>query len=396
MGVTALAALAAWPAFADRAAAPYDPVLAATPAPLRDDALVRRETIAFEERRVREDPTDQITPRMLAGQYLQRYRERGDVGDLSRAEAMARRSLALQPRGNVAALTVLAEVQTTYHRFADALHTVARARREAPTEPSLLGQQAALQMEIGDLDAARRSIARIGDGTTRENEVVTARLDELTGDLADARRLLDRAAHRADAIYEVPAERRAWYHVRLGEMAFNDGEPGRAADEERTALARHPANYQAWTDLARFAAARGDLAAERDAAQHAADLRPEPENLGLLADACDGLGDRACGDGARDAIDALRRIGNTQHLWDRYLALYDADHGVALDEAWTIARRELRLRDDPFTEDTLAWVAAKRGDWSVARSAERKASRWHTQDVRMRAHADYITSHAGA
>src|ERR1700736_5816057 len=85
---SALVALAVWPAFASRAAA-GDPTAALTPAPLRDDAAIRAKTIAFEESRAGQDPEDQITPRMLAEQYLQRYRERGDVGDVLRAEAAA-------------------------------------------------------------------------------------------------------------------------------------------------------------------------------------------------------------------------------------------------------------------------------------------------------------------
>src|ERR1700738_2535465 len=144
---SALVALAVWPAFASRAAA-GDPTAALTPAPLRDDAAIRAKTIAFEESRAGQDPEDQITPRMLAEQYLQRYRERSDVGDVLRAEAAARRSLGAQPRGNAAALGALASAQLTLHRFRDALATVKSARADAPTDPHLAMSEASLDMEL--------------------------------------------------------------------------------------------------------------------------------------------------------------------------------------------------------------------------------------------------------
>ena len=392
--MSAVLALAAWPAFVRGAAAP-DPILRVTPAPLRDDALIRAQTIAFEEKRVAADATDQITPRLLAREYLQRYRERGDTGDVLRAEAMARASLRSQPYRNVAARVELASALNTYHRFREALVQIRLARRDAPDDPSLIAQEASLDLEIGDIDAARPLIHRIGDGANPQSEVVTSRLYEITGRLADARVLLNRASHRADGLYELPAERRAWYHVRLGEMAFNAGDTAAADAEERIALERAPEQFQALTDLARFAAARRDWPAARDAAARAAAVRPNPENLGILADAADALHDVPAATRARDEIDAVRHIGNAQHLYDRFLALYDADHGVALTEAYAIARREITIRHDPYAEDTLAWAAAKSGRWAEAATAAARAARYGTEDTRLRAHAAYIAHLSG-
>jgi tetratricopeptide (TPR) repeat protein len=391
-----LAALAAWPTFVERAAATADPVLRQTPAPLRDDARIRRETIAFEERRRSRDPGDAITPRLLAMQYLQRYRERGDVDDVVRAEAMARRSLRLQPRGNVAALTALAGALLARHRFREARAAIRLARRSVPGDPGLAMHEASLDMEIGDVAAARGLIVAFGGGTTVASEVEASRLDELTGRLAEARRLLNRAAHRADAIYEIPAERRAWFHVRLGEMAFNAGDVGDALREEREAIARFPDDAAAWTDLAAIEAARGASRDAADAARRAVALVPSPRNLGLLADAQAATGDESAAAATRDEIDAVAKIGNAYRLVDRLLAIYDADHGVHLDEAYAIALRERELRDDVYSEDTLAWTAARAGRWDVATAAARKAIAWKTQDPQIWYHAAIVAEHDGA
>lgn len=383
-----------WPAFAARSVA-RDPTAELTPAPLRDDATIRARTIAFEESRAPRDPEDQITPRLLADQYLQRYRERGDVGDVMRAQAAAQRSLRAQPRANVGALNALASALLTLHRFREARTAIRKARSWAPNDPGLAMQEASLDLELGELANAKALVAQFGDGQSMQSEVEAARIDELTGRLTEARRLLDRAARRVDAIYEAPAERRAWFHVRLGEMAFNAGDTDEAIRQERVALERFPADAKAHTNLARFLSTRGAWNESRDAAARAVALIPSPENLGLLADAQDALGDREAAAATRDEIDAVARIGNAARLVDRLLSTYYADHGVHLQRAYAIARRELAARGDVYAEDTLAWAAARSGRWAEAGGASRKALSTNIEDPRIRYHAAVIAEHAG-
>ena len=395
-----------WPAFASRAVV-GDPTAALTPAPLRDDALIRTKTIAFEESRLPRDAEDQITPRMLASEYLQRYRERGDVGDVLRAEAMARRSLRLQPQRNVAALQALASAQLTLHRFHDALATIREARRYAPDLPAVAMSEAALDLEVGDYAGATKLVQRYRDASrsTSANPAITddpdptetigARLAELTGDLARARTLLGRASRRVDAIYGVPNERRAWFHARLGELAFNARDNDEALREESVALQRFPDDIIALNDTARFSAALGRWTDARDAAEHAVRLTPSPENLGLLADAQEHLGDPAAARATRDEIAAVERIGNTQHVVDRLLALEYADHGVNLADAYAIAQREISVRDDVFAEDTLAWTAARAGRWDVAHRAAARATAYDTAEPRLWYHAAVVAEHFG-
>jgi tetratricopeptide (TPR) repeat protein len=238
-------------------------------------------------------------------------------------------------------------------------------------------------------------LGRFGDGTKAETETIAARLDELTGHLADGRRILARAARRADARYELPAERRAWFHVRLGEMAFAAGDTDEAVREERIALSRFSDDTQAWTDLARFHAALGAWSSAEEAAARAVALVPSPENLGLLADAQIVRGDAAAAAATRDEILAVEKLGNAQHIVDRLLAMEEADHGMRVEHAYRIARREVNVRDDVYAEDTLAWCAARAGHWDIARSAIARATRWGTEDGRLWYHAGFIAEHDG-
>ncbi|GAC1580129.1 MAG: hypothetical protein NVS3B7_14560 [Candidatus Elarobacter sp.] len=207
--------------------------------------------------------------------------------------------------------------------------------------------------------------------------------------------MLGRASRRVDSIYGVPNERRAWFHARLGELAFDVGDNDIALREESIALARFPDDVQALNDTARFNAALGRWNEARAAAEHAVRLTPSPENLGLLADAQQHLGDANAATATRDEIAAVERIGNAAHLVDRLLALEYADHGVNVGDAYKIAQREMAVRDDVFAEDTLAWTAARAGAWDVAQRAAARATAYGTADPRIWYHAGIIAEHAG-
>src|SRR5689334_10658802 len=85
------------------------------------DATQAQKLVAFHAARVRRDPEGAIGYALLAGAYLQRGRETGDVADAVKAEQAARRSLKIRERGNAQALSLLASSLLTQHRFREAL-----------------------------------------------------------------------------------------------------------------------------------------------------------------------------------------------------------------------------------------------------------------------------------
>jgi tetratricopeptide (TPR) repeat protein len=393
IAVSALVVLAAWPAYlAARAAAPAEPFAALTPAPVKPDWHVRDAEIAFLESRAGKTRGDMLTPRMLSAEYLQRYRERGDLGDVLRAERAARRSLAAMPRGNVAGDAALASALLALHRFHEAKATIADARRWRRDDPGLAAEEAALDLELGDVEGARRIAAAHRNDPAFD--VVVARLDEETGHLAEARSLVARATQRADAIYDTPAERRAWLHARAAELALVGGDNDAARTTAREALAIFPNHLRALTVLARTELAARRYAEAEEAAQRAVAVQPNPEVLGILADAQSARGETAAAAATRDELLAVARLGNALRVNDRLIAVWEADHGVQLDAAYAIARRELAVRDDIYAEDTLAWAAARSGRWDVARAAITTALRYGSEDPAIRRHAAVIAAHA--
>lgn len=395
----AFAALAGWPAFmAHRSDSDNVATASAvfTPAPVTQDYLQRDHFVDFYERAVRRSPRDQIMARMLASQYLMRFRERGDIGDLRRARVAAQRSLSIQPKENSGADSALASVDLALHNFRDAQKYDADVVRMQPWSTGAAATLASTDMELGEYAAAATLLGKQPSpylDATWESSV--ARYDELTGNLRAARAHIERGMQQADSVFDNPAEARAWYHFRAGELAFEAGDATGAERDQRTALAIFPTDAKAFNALARLYCAEHRWRDALAAADLGADLIPLPETLGYKADAQRALGDT---EGARetdDLISAVERIGNANGINDRAIAVYESEHGERLADAVRIARRDLAARDDLFAEDTLAWALAMAGRWTEARPHAVRAVATGIEDSRIQYHAGMIALHTG-
>jgi tetratricopeptide (TPR) repeat protein len=369
---------------------------APTPAPVEVDYLIRDKQIAFWENAERHSrANDMISPRMLATQYLMRYREHGDIGDVIRAREAASLSLRRAPIGNVAADDVMAGALLTLHQFRSALSYVDDALQYQPGNSEIIARKVGLEIEIGDYISASRLLqsvpfTRVVDPAI---DTVSARYDELTNRLPAARRLLARSMFAVDAIGDAPAVTRSWYHFRAGQLAFEAGDIDEAIRDEHEALGIFPNDGAAWNALAKFSWATKNWHDALAYAQRAAEIMPLPDTLGYEVDAYRALGKNAEADRTNDLIAVIGRLGNTQHVADRLIAMYYADHHIHSEQAYRTALEDRSLRDDVFTEDTIAWTAARSGKWDVAQTAIDKALRLHTPDALIYYHAGVIAFH---
>ena len=396
IAAVALVAIAFWPAYLRRTEDAVRASSLPTMAPVTADYLMRDKTIAFWEGMVHKHIyEDMMSPRKLSEEYLQRYRERVDIDDVFRSQRAALLSLKAQPRGNIGALLELASVDLTLHKFHQSL-ALTKAVEGINPDDRMFAREASLDMEIGDYANARE---RLDDVPLKDRDdswrVVQSRYLELTGHLADARDLLAKASADQNAQFDAPAEQRAWYFFREGEMAFEAGDDASAIALEKQSLDVFPSFAEANRLLAKFECAQHAWQACLDAATAAANVVPYPETLGYEVDALRALGRTNEAAITDDLIVTEEKIGNAQRISDRLLAIYYSDHRLHADDAYAIAKRELAVRDDIFTEDTLAWAAAMDGKWAEARTREAKALRFDTENSLLQYHAGAIAQHFG-
>jgi len=234
--------------------------------------------------------------------------------------------------------------------------------------------EASLDMELGEYAAARalvRAHPRCRGHHRRRRPIA-----EVTGDLPRAQVLLGPggAARRRDLW--IANERRAWFHVRLGELAFEAGDAGDALREEAVALARFPDDAQALTDTRALRRGPSDRWSERArergscCAPHTVTGEPGPPR---------GRAKQRLAMRRRRTRRATRSVGGwnasaTRSTWSIgcLAALLRGTTRCGRTDAYAIARRDAAARPDVYAEDTLAWAAARAGRWDVG-SARRPA-----------------------
>jgi tetratricopeptide (TPR) repeat protein len=358
-------------------------------APVRDESRIRDLDIGFFERRLTRDPSSAYDLAQLAALHLQRGRERGDPGDVMRAEQLARTSLAIRETRNAKGYSTLVATLMAEHRFVEAL---VAARRLLALDSSSVPSRATLaeiEMELGDYAAARAMFGALY--AQRTNLAVAPRLArwlELQGQVDEARRLLTAARDSAQANPRMPREQLAWFQLRVGDLELREGHPGSAARAYRAGLAVAPNDARLLAALARVARARGRWQDAIRFGERSIAIAPDPATLGLVGDAYAALGDSA---EAREYVHAMEAVtfaqpGGFHRAWSLFLL----DHGLRVPDVLAQVQAEIRTRPDIYGWDLLAWALHHSGRDREALPAMARALSLGTRDAMLFTHMALI------
>ena len=166
----------------------------------------------------------------------------------------------------------------------------------------------------------------------------------------------------ADGNLDAARENVAWFHMRVGDELARVGRADDARKSYLEALSLYPHDYKTMTGLARLAAGRQDWPGTISWGLKAEQVVPTPEAVALVGDAYAASGDRKDAEGQYRLIEAMGTLSRAQSMvYDRYRAMFDANHGRHLEEGLGLARREMKARQDVYAYDTLAWASYKNG-----------------------------------
>jgi tetratricopeptide (TPR) repeat protein len=361
--------------------------------PAQGQPAVTDQKLKFHQSRVAADPDDPLALNRLAGAYVQKARESGDVAYYGLAETAARRSLGLLPRGApaAAATTIVALVHLARHEFAEAL---ARAREAADLDPGDATPHAVAGdalIELGEYERAAEAYARLSDlQGARSPQSRLAYLQFLRGDSPGAIARM-RAAVQAVRAAGPRGEPVAWAHAQLGDLLFQTGDLRGADAAFAEALAAAPGYHRALAGTARVRAAQQRYQDAAALYQKALAVIPLPEYAAALGDVATRLGRPAEASKHYALVEYIGRLSAlNQAVYNRELALFYADHDRKLPEALELARRELQVRRDIYTYDLLAWALYKNGRAREALEPLAEALRLGTRDARLLFHAGMI------
>lgn len=366
----------------------------AAAAPPRNESRIRELNIGFFERRLARDPSSAYDLARLASLHLQRGRERGDPGDVLRAEDLARRSLASRDTRNTKGYTTLVTTLMTEHRFTEARVEAERLLSLDSADVSSRAILAEIDMELGRYDVARASFGVLY--SQRTNLAVAPRLArwlELEGHVEEARRLLTDALALALANPKMPREQIAWFHLRVGDLELRSGYPRSAERAYGAGLAAAPDDARLLAAMARLESARGR---RRDAiafGERSIAIAPDPATLGLIGDAYAALGDSAK---AREYIHAMEVVtlaqpGGYHRAWSLFLL----DHDLHVPEVLAQVETEIRTRPDIYGWDLLAWALHRSGRDREALPAMARALSLGTRDAMLFNHMAMIERGVG-
>ncbi|MFD5078235.1 tetratricopeptide repeat protein [Streptomyces sp. NPDC058371] len=321
---------------------------------------------------LRAQPKDFGSWATLGLAYVEQARTKGDPSRYPQAERALDRSLELRP-DNDPALAGRAALAAARHQFPEALKFAERALAQNPYSERALCSRIDALVELGRYDEASKA-ADLADSRRPGVPVFTryAYVRELRGDVKTARRVLEQALSTATTRGDV-----AYVATALGQLAWNQGEYGKALPYYARALAADDAYLPALEGRARAEAARGDRAAAIRDMEALVDRYPLPQplvELGELYEARDKEGDRQK---ARDqyalvnAWTSLARANGVNADLDTALAAADhGDHKAAL----TAARAEWDRRRTVHTADALAWALHVNGRDDEALPYARRAT----------------------
>nr|MDP9328464.1 tetratricopeptide repeat protein [Actinomycetota bacterium] len=343
-------------------------------------------SIAALQARLRAFPQDWKSFASLGLVYVQEARVTADPTYYPKAEGVLQRSLELHGQDNFEAMVGMASLAAARHDFAAALDWGERAEAVDPYNGSVYGVIGDAQVELGRYDDAFATFQRMVD--TRPDLASYARVSyarELRGDVAGA----IRAMRGAEAFAPTQLDR-AWAANQLGELYFNGGRLGKAAEQYRLGTNLAPAFVPPQAGLAKVAWARGDVREAIARYTEVTQRYPSPEYVIALGDLYQLTGETELAREQFDLVSTIQRlfVSNGVNV-DLELSLYQADHGDAA-AALETARAEWNRRHSILVADALAWALHANGEDRLAARYSRKALSLGTRNALSLFHAGMI------
>ncbi|GIF65638.1 hypothetical protein Ais01nite_36730 [Asanoa ishikariensis] len=344
------------------------PSLSSTAAPaVAPDRLAAN--IGRAQERLRTLPRDHQTWAALGLAYVEQARVTADPSLYPKAEGALKRSLAVKPKENPAALVGLGALANARHEFAAARKFATDALKANPFDADAYGVLADAHTQLGDPAAATTAIQRMLDLRPGLAAYARASYDlEQRGEAAEAadlmRRALDAAVDPADI---------AFCRNQLGDLAWSTGDLSTASREYAAGLSANPGYLALLRGRARVAAAQGDLAAAVTAAGTVAARTPTPDTLLEYATLLKLAGRTTESQRQLTLAEAAHTLfvanGGQDDLTGAQLALARGDAAAAV----RLAQAEWRRRPFADVADALGWSLHTAGRDSEALPLLRRA-----------------------
>ncbi|WP_371629984.1 tetratricopeptide repeat protein [Streptomyces sp. NBC_00341] len=379
--------LAPWPA---SQSAPSTPDADATRSPAAGADPLTADITTLQDR-ARRNPRDPVALGTLGLNYVQQAKITADPTYYPKAEAVLKRSLALDSTDNFAAMGGMAALEAARHNFAQGLGWAERAIAVNPYNATLYGTLADAHTQLGRYSEAADAVQKMVDLKPGTPSLARASYAaELRGDLTTARTDMQRALQSAGS----PADQ-AFARYYLSEMAFNNGDAHQALTDAEEGLRAVPEDAPLLQIRARAEAALGKNTEAVADLTRAGQRLPLPEYVLQLGELHQSLGRTKEADQQYGIFRAEQRLFAANGVTlDSDAALFEADHGDHA-QALALARKSLKSRPFLDSQDALAWALHVNGQDEEALTASDKALALGTRNALFHYHRGMIQQSLG-
>jgi tetratricopeptide (TPR) repeat protein len=355
-------------------------------------ARALNDRIAFFESHLAAEPNDVVALNELAGNYYQRARQTGDLGDYRRADMAASRSVDLLP-DYFNSVVAAALTRNALHDFQGSLAFAERAVELRPGQASGYALRGDDYVALGRYDAAAADYQKaVALEPGLSSFARLAAVSFLRGDVRNAEDFWKQAIASAGGL---PAENLAYARVLLAQLYFDRGQLDKAQSQVNQALKAYPGYVHGLAARARIEAARGDFEAAIADYTTVVQRQPLVEYVIALGETYEAAGRNGEAQQQYALVDAIEKLYRASGInTDLALAAFYANHG-SLDRSLQLARDAYAAAPSIYAADALAWALYKEGRAAEAKPYSDEARRLGTPDAGILYHAGMIAGALG-
>jgi tetratricopeptide (TPR) repeat protein len=344
------------------------------------------------QNRLNQDAKNQALQVQLATLYLQYVRESGDPSYYNKADVLLHQAYAAAPN-DLTTLLELGNLSLSRHDFHAALDWGTRAAAVDERYWLVYGILGDANVELGNYDAAEAAFDKMVSLRPDINSYARiSYMRELLGDTDGAIQAMSMAV-RVGMPNTEPSN---WVRVQLGNLYFNQGKLDQAEALYQSSLDLYPNYLHALAGMGKVRAARGDYDGAVRYYQQALRQIPIPEYVIALGDVYAAAGKPGEAKKQYDLVGAIQQLYIANGVdTDMELALFNADHEIALDKTLARARAAYARRPSIYGADVLAWVLYQNGKYLEAQKYSQLARRLGMQDALKYYHAGMIALQLG-
>ncbi|ALG06284.1 hypothetical protein AOZ06_04480 [Kibdelosporangium phytohabitans] len=322
----------------------------------------------------------------LGGAYVEQARVTGDPTYYTKAQGALERSLQLQP-SQAGAMIGMGALANARHDFAAARDWGRKAEALQPDTAAVYGVLADALTQLGDTAAATVAVQRMLDLRPGVASFTRASYElETHGRTDEAREAMTRALTAAVTPDEV-----AFCHYYLGELAFNAGELGTAAEH----YANPTASVALLQGQAKIAAARGQWDAAITGYRDIVARAPLPQYLHEYAQVLTAAGQTPQATQQLDVLNAQQQLFAAAGATDELSAALLAADFRTPAEALRHAETEWGRRQNIYVADAMAWALSLNGRHAEALTFSDRATALGTRNAAFAYHRGMILRQLG-